>query len=161
MTDYKNSFGKLHVYSVTPLPADDPLPFVRKRVASIRNNNCDETLSCVRCGIKGTHVVSYRQRGEPVGVKHRDLFSEQSNGTFVLMTKDHILPVSRGGNNKTANMQLMCGRCNSVKGNVVSEAEWDIILDDPSRHVSDCEHKRALFNEYFFSCFGKPPPALT
>ena len=32
------------------------------------------------------------------------------------MTVDHIKPLSSGGSEKTSNMQLLCGHCNSVKG---------------------------------------------
>jgi 5-methylcytosine-specific restriction endonuclease McrA len=34
-----------------------------------------------------------------------------------LMTKDHILPVSRGGSNAVTNLQTMCSTCNAAKGN--------------------------------------------
>ena len=33
------------------------------------------------------------------------------------LTVDHIAPVSKGGTNDTANLQLLCHNCNSVKGN--------------------------------------------
>ena len=33
------------------------------------------------------------------------------------LTVDHIVPVSKGGTNDTANLQLLCHNCNSVKGN--------------------------------------------
>jgi 5-methylcytosine-specific restriction endonuclease McrA len=36
---------------------------------------------------------------------------------MVLMTKDHIVPKSKGGKNHISNMQTMCCHCNSTKGN--------------------------------------------
>ncbi len=33
------------------------------------------------------------------------------------LTVDHIIPRSRGGTDHIGNLQLLCGRCNSVKGN--------------------------------------------
>ena len=36
-----------------------------------------------------------------------------SNGTY--MTKDHIIPKSKGGPNKQTNFQLMCYDCNLLK----------------------------------------------
>ena len=33
------------------------------------------------------------------------------------LTRDHIDPVSKGGTNATANLQLLCHNCNSIKGN--------------------------------------------
>ena len=55
--------------------------------------------------------------------KHR-LYGRQEgicNGCKVLfpfrnMTVDHIVPVSRGGSDSLDNLQLLCGACNSMKG---------------------------------------------
>ncbi len=43
---------------------------------------------------------------------HFNLFSKDG----MLMTKDHIKPKSKGGKNKLSNLQTMCLRCNSKKG---------------------------------------------
>lgn len=40
-------------------------------------------------------------------------------GTHKNLTVDHILPVSRGGTDELANLQTMCGSCNSSKGDRV------------------------------------------
>ena len=40
---------------------------------------------------------------------------------FRNMTIDHIVPVSRGGTDHIDNLQLLCGACNSVKGNGTNE----------------------------------------
>ena len=39
------------------------------------------------------------------------------NGQEVLITKDHIIPKSKGGKDKLDNYQTMCVRCNKRKGN--------------------------------------------
>jgi len=35
------------------------------------------------------------------------------------MTKDHIIPSSKGGVNKLRNLQTMCVTCNVKKGNTI------------------------------------------
>ena len=46
-----------------------------------------------------------------------NLYAIDENGKEVLMTKDHILPKSKGGKDEIDNYQTMCIRCNEAKGN--------------------------------------------
>lgn len=36
-------------------------------------------------------------------------------GTTSALTKDHVVPVSAGGENKLSNLQVLCRECNSLK----------------------------------------------
>jgi hypothetical protein len=38
----------------------------------------------------------------------------------ILFTKDHIVPASRGGVTRFANLACMCSRCNAIKGDLQS-----------------------------------------
>lgn len=74
---------------------------------------------CVKCGIQGQyfaierHIDSRRY--------HMNLYAVHRDGHEVLMTIDHIIPVSRGGPNNRANKQTMCTYCNHKKGNKIGK----------------------------------------
>ncbi len=70
--------------------------------------------NCVSCGVKGTHFAI--ERTESDTTYHLNLYSVV-NGQDVLMTKDHIMPKSKGGRNHYSNYQTMCTVCNASKGN--------------------------------------------
>jgi 5-methylcytosine-specific restriction endonuclease McrA len=46
---------------------------------------------------------------------HLNLYGIDSNGREVMLTKDHIIPRSKGGKNKLSNYQPMCIHCNKKK----------------------------------------------
>lgn len=67
--------------------------------------------TCVCCGKQGTH---FRLCGDPdTSRRHFNLYAD--DGT--LITKDHIVPRSKGGPDCVENMQTMCITCNKEKGN--------------------------------------------
>lgn len=68
---------------------------------------------CVCCGIVGTkmHLEQPQDSLKP----HFNLYAEEL-GTLVLMTKDHIIPISHPeGTNDFDNYQTMCVICNNIK----------------------------------------------
>jgi len=80
-----------------------------KRNRVLRSNNC----RCHCCGIAGTHAILDVDR-IPSRTASFNIYAER-NGQLLRMTIDHIIPVSKGGPNTRANMQLLCERCNRVK----------------------------------------------
>ena len=52
-----------------------------------------------------------------IDVYHFNLYAINDSGDEVLMTKDHIIPKSKGGKNHLSNYQPMCCYCNCKKDN--------------------------------------------
>jgi len=76
--------------------------------------------SCVVCGRTGSIMVlqrdSIRSRSRGCDKVHFNMYAVEPDGFRVLMTKDHILPASKGGKNHHDNFQTMCTICNGIKG---------------------------------------------
>jgi 5-methylcytosine-specific restriction endonuclease McrA len=72
-------------------------------------------LTCIKCGIEG--IFFAMEKDCKCTVYHFNLYALDKDGDEVLMTKDHIIPKSRGGKNNISNYQTMCYPCNHAKGN--------------------------------------------
>lgn len=48
---------------------------------------------------------------------HLNLYHRNKIGGLIMMTRDHILPRSRGGEDVLENLQTLCRECNQHKGN--------------------------------------------
>ena len=72
--------------------------------------------ACVRCGAKGLVFVLEKDRKFPEQKGHFNLYGQRPSGMYVLMTKDHIVPKSKGGPDRLSNYQTMCAICNVKKG---------------------------------------------
>jgi hypothetical protein len=76
---------------------------------------------CVKCGKEG-NVVSVMKTFQKDCNQYRfhlNLYHIGKNEKPLLMTKDHIVPKSKGGPNKMSNYQTMCTKCNQKKGNII------------------------------------------
>jgi 5-methylcytosine-specific restriction endonuclease McrA len=76
----------------------------------------EKGLKCVCCGIEGKYFVKEKSQGHVS--YHFNLYAVDSAGNEVLMTKDHIVAKSKGGEDHIDNMQTMCEACNKAKGNM-------------------------------------------
>lgn len=102
---------------------------------------------CVACGKEGTHFTLDVGDGKDTR-RHFNLRAE--DGT--LMTRDHILPKSKGGRDHISNMQTMCVDCNKAKGNTydgeVPEEFRNIIavhVDNPKKIMTYRDENFAIF----------------
>lgn len=71
--------------------------------------------SCVQCGLEGNKIIKSKDK---CGNVHYDLY-HWTPGKRILMTVDHIIPKSLGGGNQLENLQPMCCKCNTAKGNKI------------------------------------------
>jgi 5-methylcytosine-specific restriction endonuclease McrA len=88
--------------------------------------------TCVKCGLKGEFFALEKQEQKhtvkgkelPDSDKyHFNLYGYDENGNEVMLTKDHILPRSKGGENELRNYQTLCYNCNWEKADKYEEGE--------------------------------------
>ena len=79
----------------------------------------EKGLKCVDCGIVGSFFALEKFRLQENNRHHFNLYAIDGEGLEVLMTKDHIIPISKGGKNILSNYQTMCEKCNSRKGDKI------------------------------------------
>lgn len=70
---------------------------------------------CVTCGLEGKFFALEKHKSSKN--PHFNLYGIDTEGNEVMMTKDHIIPKSKGGKNYIDNYQTMCSICNCKKGN--------------------------------------------
>jgi hypothetical protein len=74
-------------------------------------------VKCIACGIEGKFFAAETGMAKSIYEQyHLNLYGYDDFGDEVLMTSDHIVPLSRGGKNGVENMQTMCKPCNEKKG---------------------------------------------
>jgi len=68
--------------------------------------------------MKGVECVECKKKGKYFLLNEGNyyLYTEEN----ILMTRDHIIPVSKGGPSVFENYQPMCSICNQKKGNIIS-----------------------------------------
>ena len=99
---------------------------------------------CVACGKQGTHFTLDEGDGKDTR-RHFNLRAE--DGT--LMTRDHILPKSKGGRDHINNMQTMCVDCNKAKGNTYEGELPEKVRNIIAVHVDNSEKIMTYEDENF------------
>jgi len=100
------------------------------KVQSIRLQCFKLSKVCVGCGLEGTimSLDTFTSNSDRQGY-HFNLFGEK-DGKSRLMTKDHIIPKSKGGADHIDNLQTMCDRCNNKKGSILPEESAFIVTPE-------------------------------
>ncbi len=76
-------------------------------------------IRCRICGCKGSYFAKEKHPGEPY--YHLNLYALKDERE-VLMTKDHIIPVAKGGRDRLNNFQTLCVECNQKKAEKTPDA---------------------------------------
>ena len=71
-------------------------------------------VKCVECGIEGKYFIKERLPNQTT--YHFTLYAVDEQGKEISMTKDHRVPIAKGGGNHLTNLQPMCWWCNHKKG---------------------------------------------
>lgn len=73
---------------------------------------------CVTCGLEAKYFAKETFNNNCKTTRwHFNLYALDEKGNEVLMTKDHVIPRSKGGQDIIDNYQTMCSICNCKKGN--------------------------------------------
>lgn len=91
-------------------------------------------LACVKCGLLGVVMRLECFRNADPTRPHFNLYALRE-GESILMTKDHIVPCSAGGEDNIENYQTMCTICDGKKGHTLPTPEavtsdganWNVI----------------------------------
>jgi len=112
------------------------------RTKSERYRVFDKSFKCSHCDIVGTRL--YKEKtNEDHNLYHFNLYGIDENDQEVLMTKDHIVPKSKGGRNSLDNYDTMCTICNKNKSNIVGSLTPKLLLD-VAKMIDDEQKKKLL-----------------
>lgn len=75
-------------------------------------------IRCQICGCKGVYFAKEKYPEEPHF--HLNLYALKGE-VEVLMTKDHIIPLAKGGRDRLNNFQTLCFDCNKKKAERTSQ----------------------------------------
>lgn len=86
---------------------------------------------CWSCGIEANCFVLNKGRNDLIRPPVLDLFSHTTDGRYVLITRDHIIPKSYGGSNENGNLRVGCTNCNGARGNDLEPEDLEFMIAHP------------------------------
>lgn len=95
-----------------PIQVEDKTYYVKMN--SQRYFCFKKQLFCNSCKLQGIKFYLETSCLDKYSHSHFNLYAEE-NGQEILMTKDHIIPRSKKGNNNLSNYVTMCTTCNFLK----------------------------------------------
>lgn len=99
------------------------LPKKSRRLSLLENGQ----LFCCKCGLEGKHWYIEKDLRDPSKHFSLQFYGFDKNGVERMLTWDHIIPKSLGGNDSMSNGQIMCHPCNRDKSNSISENDIKLL----------------------------------
>ncbi len=130
-----NGFGTQKYFRVGTVSIDEVLSFLPKDTGSkyqeyfgfqVKMTSqryalfAKKGVVCVNCGLEGKHFHLERNYGAAARY-HFNLYGVNENGEEIMITKDHIVPRSKGGKDTLDNYQPMCIICNAKKADKMED----------------------------------------
>lgn len=97
-------------------------------------NDNYKPLKCWKCGIEADRFIVKHQRNDQNKPPVVELYAHTGR-SLVMMTRDHIIPVSLGGVNDVANLRPACSHCNTKRRNIMNEEDTKFMNDNPHLYV--------------------------
>lgn len=91
--------------------------------------SCRETKSpmkCWHCGVEADRFILKHHKNDQAKPPVLELFAHTGK-SLVMMTRDHIVPVSLGGFNDVENLRPGCERCNNKRKNTMSVEDQEFM----------------------------------
>lgn len=139
----KETYKPEEVLNFLPKKEDYPRNFKLKKIkkdydgdemkmASDRYYTFEKSLKCSHCDLEGSFFAKERHSHE-TGSYHFNLYAIDKDGNEVLMTKDHIIPKSKGGKNIISNYNTQCTICNHIK----QDTDETVALENAKLRIKD------------------------
>ncbi|RZA10787.1 MAG: HNH endonuclease [Proteobacteria bacterium] len=94
--------------------AGDPINVTSLKLQTFKSSG----VRCKICGAKGAYFAKEKYAADPHF--HLNLYCLKGDEE-VLMTKDHVIPIAKGGRDKLNNYQTLCIDCNRRKASSTAE----------------------------------------
>lgn len=117
-------------------------------------------ITCYQCGLLADRWILERGVNEPPGKPIMNLYGQNSNGHFVMMTRDHIIPKSLGGVDLVQNLRPACDTCNANRGNALNAADRKFMLAHPELIDDNRVHQGRYHMQEQISKMKTPLPSL-
>jgi Fe-S cluster assembly iron-binding protein IscA len=91
---------------------------VQVKITSQRYLVFQDSLICYKCGLIGQYFAIEKadDKTNTNNTYHLNLYGVNEFGEEILITKDHLIPKSKGGKNHISNYKTCCEVCNFEKG---------------------------------------------